>query len=60
MSEEDNHDWVTNGLKQTIEHKIPEPVDRSDRIDHVPEDLASISRDTGVMINPSIVDGKFA
>jgi len=60
MPEEDNHDWITNGLKQTIGHKIPEPVDRSDRIDHVPEDLASISQDTGVMINPSIVDGKFA
>ncbi len=58
MSEEDSHDWITNGLEQKIPYQGTEPQDRSDRVDYVEEDLAAISRDEGILINPAITGGK--
>ena len=52
--EDNGHDWITNGLEQSIPHKIPESKDRSDRVDYVEEDLAAVSRDTGILINSAV------
>jgi len=60
MAEENGHDWITNGLEQAVPFTGPQPDDEP-RVEHVPEDLASVARDAGMLINPAIArHGKLA